>query len=128
MNFDAHSHRPPTLEATPNPSMKIINPATNAAIVDVAEDKASAIRKKCERARAAQPAWAGTPMRKRLTAIARFRERIVAGEDTLARTLTQEVGKPIRQSRNELKGLLGRIDFFLTEAARALREEKVFAD
>ena len=27
--------------------------------------------------------------------------------ETLARTLTQEVGKPIRQSRNELNGLLG---------------------
>jgi len=108
--------------------MKIMNPATNTEIADVAEDKASGIRKKYERARAAQPGWAGTPMRKRLTAIARFRERIVAGEETLATTLTQEVGKPIRQSRNELKGLLGRIDFFLTEAARALREEKVFAD
>ena len=42
--------------------------------------------------------------------------------------LTHEVGKPIRQSRNELNGLLGRIDFFLAESARALRDEKVFAD
>ena len=48
--------------------------------------------------------------------------------ETLARTLTQEVGKPIRQSRNELNGLLTRIDFFLAESARALRDEKVFAD
>ena len=38
------------------------------------------------------------------------------------------MGKPIRQSRNELNGLLGRIDFFLAESARALRDEKVFAD
>ena len=49
-------------------------------------------------------------------------------QETLARTLTQEVGKPIRQSRNELKGLLPRIDFFLAESAKVLREEKVFAD
>ena len=49
-------------------------------------------------------------------------------QDTLARTLTLEVGKPIRQSRNELNGLLPRLDFFLAEAARVLREEKVFAD
>ena len=53
---------------------------------------------------------------------------IVATQEKLARTLTQEVGKPIRQSRNELNGLLGRIDFFLAESARALREEKVYAD
>ncbi len=48
--------------------------------------------------------------------------------ETLARTLTHEVGKPIRQSRNELNGLLGRIDFFLAESARTLRDEKVFAN
>jgi acyl-CoA reductase-like NAD-dependent aldehyde dehydrogenase len=42
--------------------------------------------------------------------------------------LTLEVGKPIRQSRNEINGLLPRLDFFLDQAARVLREEKVFAD
>jgi acyl-CoA reductase-like NAD-dependent aldehyde dehydrogenase len=67
-------------------------------------------------------------MKKRLDAIAKFRAAIVAREDELARTLTLEVGKPIRQSRNELKGLLGRIDFFLQEAAGTLRDEKVLDD
>jgi acyl-CoA reductase-like NAD-dependent aldehyde dehydrogenase len=38
------------------------------------------------------------------------------------------VGKPIKQSRNELKGLLTRIDFFLAASMRALRDEKVHAD
>ena len=108
--------------------MKILNPANGAVITEVAEDGPAAVRTKYERARAAQPAWAATPLRKRLAAIAAFRERIVAMQETLARTLTQEVGKPIRQSRNELKGLLARLDFFLAEAARALREERVYAD
>ena len=108
--------------------MKILNPANGAVITEVAEDGPAAVRTKYERARAAQPAWAAAPLRKRLTVIAAFRERIVAMQETLARTLTQEVGKPIRQSRNELKGLLVRLDFFLAEAARALRDEKVYAD
>ena len=65
-------------------------------------------------------------MSKRLDAIAAFRERVVAMHETLARTLTREVGKPIRQSRNELNGLLPRIDFFLAEAGRrAARGEGV---
>jgi len=108
--------------------MKILNPANGAVITEVAEDGPAAVRTKYERARAALPAWAATPLRRRLAAIAAFRERIVAMQETLARTLTQEVGKPIRQSRNELKGLLARLDFFLAEAARALREERVYAD
>jgi acyl-CoA reductase-like NAD-dependent aldehyde dehydrogenase len=108
--------------------MKILNPASGAAIADIPEDGAFAVRKKYERARAAQPAWAATPIRKRVNAIRAFRDCITARHETLARTLTQEVGKPIVQSRNELNGLLKRIDFFIAEAARVLRDEKVYAD
>jgi len=108
--------------------LKIVNPANHDVLAELPEDGSYAVRKKYERARAAQPAWAATPIRKRLEHIKSFRDEIVNMHDTLARTLTQEVGKPIKQSRNELKGLLTRIDFFLGEAAAALREEKVFAD
>ncbi len=108
--------------------MKIVNPATGAVVADVATDGAAAVRRKYQAARAAQPAWARVPLKKRLATIARFRERIVAMHETLARTLTQEVGKPVRQARNELNGLLARIDFFLAESAKTLREEKVHAD
>ncbi len=108
--------------------MKIINPADGTVITEITADNAAAVRRKYELARAGQRKWAKVPIRKRLAAIAAFRERIVAMHETLARTLTHEVGKPIRQSRNELNGLLGRLDFFLHESARALHDEKVFAD
>ena len=108
--------------------MKILNPATGATIAEIPEDGAFAVRGKYERARAAQPAWAATPIKQRVAAIRAFRDRIVAKHDALARTLTQEVGKPIRQSKNELNGLTKRIDFFVAEAARALRDEKVYVD
>ncbi|MEO8675011.1 MAG: aldehyde dehydrogenase family protein, partial [Casimicrobiaceae bacterium] len=108
--------------------MKISNPADGTVITEVTADNATAVRRKYELARAGQAKWAKVPLKKRLAAIAAFRERIVAMQETLARTLTHEVGKPIRQSRNEIKGLLGRIDFFLAESAATLRDEKVFAD
>jgi len=105
--------------------MKILNPATGGVLADVEADTASAVRDKYRRARAAQPAWADRPMNARLATIAAFRERVVAELETLARTLTEEVGKPIRQSRNELNGLLGRIDFFLARSRPALKDETV---
>jgi len=108
--------------------MKITNPANGAVIAEVATDNSAAVRLKYEVARAGQHRWASVPIRKRLEVVAKFRERIVAMHETLARTLTHEVGKPIRQSRNELTGLLTRIDFFLAKSAHALREEKVYAD
>ncbi len=108
--------------------MKITNPATGAVIAEVAADTLKTVRAKYELARAAQPKWAALPIRKRLAILGKFRELVIARQELLATTLTAEVGKPIRQSRNELNGLTGRIDFFLAETEHALRDEKVFAD
>ena len=108
--------------------MKILNPATGAVVREVDTDTPATIKRKLAAARAAQPGWAAMPVRKRLDAIRGFRERVVAEHDTLAANLTEEVGKPIRQSRNELKGLLSRLDFFLEASAKVLRPENVHAD
>jgi acyl-CoA reductase-like NAD-dependent aldehyde dehydrogenase len=107
--------------------MKIQNPATGAVIASVTADSAKAVRAKYDRARAAQPRWAAWSMAKRLAAIREFRAQVVKRIDPLARTLSEEVGKPIRQSRSELNALTGRLDFFLAESARALRDERVYA-
>jgi len=108
--------------------MKIMNPATGSVIAEVAADSLKTVRAKYDLARAAQPGWAAVPIKKRLAAIAKFRELLISRQDVLVRTLTAEVGKPIRQSRNELNGLTARIDFFLAEAERSLRDERVFSD
>ena len=108
--------------------MRITNPATGLVIAEVAADNLKTVRAKYELARAAQPKWSAVPIKRRLAILGKFRALLIEREDKLARTLTAEVGKPIRQSRNELKGLTARIDFFLAETERALRDEKVFAD
>src|SRR4030095_16933884 len=108
--------------------LTLINPATGKVIETMAADDAASVRAKFQAARAAQPAWAELPLRRRLEAIAKFRSAIEANREELARILTTEVGKPITQSRNELAGLLPRLDFFLAEAPRALRDETVLRD
>ena len=108
--------------------MKLTNPATGATLRDVDTDTAKTIRAKYDRARAAQPAWAALPIAKRISALRKFRDIVASRKDELARTLSLEMGKPIRQAHNEMNGLVTRIDFFLGEAAKTLREEKVFAD
>ena len=108
--------------------MKIMNPATGAVLAEVAADNQKTVRAKYELARTAQPKWAAMPIKRRLAIIAKFRELLIERQDLLARTLTAEVGKPIRQSRNELNGLTARVDFFLAETERAVRDERVYAD
>jgi len=108
------------------PSLKIQNPATGAAIAEVRADDASSVASKAAQARAAQPSWAATSISERLAALQRFRALLVAETETLAATLTSEVGKPITQSRNELNGLLPRIDFFLEQTERSIRDEHIY--
>ena len=108
------------------PTLAIHNPATGSLIAELAADTPATVATKAVAARTAQPRWAATPMTERLAAVQRFRALLVTELETLATTLTQEVGKPIGQSRNELNGLLPRIDFFLDQVEAAVRDEHVF--
>jgi len=108
--------------------LKVTNPANGEVVATLDADDPRTVKAKYMQARAAQAGWAATALKKRLEAIARFRDVVVGESDRLARVLTTEVGKPISQSRNELKGLLPRIDFFLGETARTLKPEKISAE
>jgi len=108
--------------------MKVVNPATGAVLAELKESDRLSIRGMAARARGAQPAWAGTPLEERLAVIRRFRALLVERKEQLARTLTSEMGKPITQSRNEIEGTLGRIDFFLEKVPQVLRDEVVLKD
>ncbi|MCJ0765779.1 aldehyde dehydrogenase family protein [Variovorax terrae] len=109
-------------------TLAIDNPATGERITELPADDAASVAAKAAAARAAQPGWAAVPLAVRKACITRFRAGIVRELDTLAATMTRETGKPIRMSRNELNGLLGRIDFFLAEVDGAAASETVFDD
>jgi acyl-CoA reductase-like NAD-dependent aldehyde dehydrogenase len=110
------------------PQLAIHNPATGALITQVPADDARSVAAKALAARAVQPAWAAQPIAERRACIVHFRAAIVAQLDTLAAVMTNETGKPIAMSRNELSGLLGRIDFFLDQSASAVATQTVFDD
>ncbi len=106
--------------------LTIHNPATGQLIAEVPEATAKIVAERARAARAAQPAWFATPLEQRLQVMQRFRAAVAAEVEALAATLTLEVGKPIRQSRNEINGLLTRIDFFLQQAPATLAPQPVF--
>ena len=108
--------------------LKVMNPATGSLIQELPEDDAASIAAKAAAARGAQKAWAARPLAERLAVIAQFRALVDAKLETLAHILTGEVGKPISQSRGELKGMLSRIDFFLQATPAELAEETVHTE
>src|ERR1043166_9011049 len=113
---DAAIAQPP---GTGNPTLAIVNPATESVIQTVDGDAPSRIREKLSSARAAQPAWASQPLAERRAAIARWGELLVRDRERLATTLSREMGKPVRQSRNELTAMAGRVQFFVENVGRA---------
>ncbi|HEX2542613.1 MAG TPA: aldehyde dehydrogenase family protein [Caldimonas sp.] len=109
-------------------TLQLTNPADGTAIGEIPADDAGSVARKASQARSAQPAWAARPLAERRAAIARFRAAVASETETLAATLTREVGKPLAQSRNELNGFLGRIDFFLDRVESATAAETVLAE
>jgi acyl-CoA reductase-like NAD-dependent aldehyde dehydrogenase len=107
-------------------TLAIHNPANGEKIAEVPADDASSVAAKAARARVAQADWAARSLMDRKACITHFREGVVRDLESLAATMTRETGKPIAMSRNELNGLLGRLDFFLKEVDMAMATETVF--
>ncbi len=105
--------------------MDIKSPATGERIESVEADSPEQIAEKARRARHAQRAWRAETVESRSEIVRAFRSAVSADLPALARTLSLETGKPIRQSLNELKAFLGRIDFFVENAASVLADQNV---
>ena len=93
--------------------MNVVNPATGAVVESVPETDVSQLPALLRAARLAQRSWAAQAPSARKAIVTRFRQLLSERKEELARTLTLEVGKPLAQARNELNGLLPRVDFFL---------------
>jgi acyl-CoA reductase-like NAD-dependent aldehyde dehydrogenase len=103
--------------------MVIINPATEAVIREIAEDTAESVSEKYRLLKAGQKEWQNLPVPARAGIITRFSALLKQHGEQLAATLTEEVGKPLQQSRNEIAGAQGRIKWLAENAEKYLSDE-----
>ena len=103
--------------------MKIINPATEAVITEIAEDSTNALLKKFHKLKASQAGWAKVSAAERRNVLQKFSELLNEEIEELAATLTSEVGKPLQQSRNEVNGARSRMAWMVSNAEKYLAEE-----
>ncbi|HXH19362.1 MAG TPA: aldehyde dehydrogenase family protein [Chitinophagales bacterium] len=109
-------------------TLKVFNPATGEVLKELTEDSKEAILQKFEKAKNAQKSWTNQQLEKRIECIAAFDKLLEGNINSLALTLTREVGKPIRQSHNEIHGARKRIKFFLENSEKWLADETVYTE
>jgi len=103
--------------------MQIINPFDESVITELQEDTGSSVTAKYHTVKNGQEKWALVPLKERIACISRFCEGLEEEKNVLALTLTQEMGKPLRQALNELAGAQSRIRFFIENSEKWLADE-----
>ena len=103
--------------------MKIFNPATEELIREITEDNQLSVEEKFEELRVGQLSWRKTSLKERITILERFSELLEENLEQNALILTQEVGKPLQQSRDEIKGGIARIQWLTDNAEKYLSDE-----
>ncbi|MFI5156844.1 MAG: aldehyde dehydrogenase family protein [Chitinophagales bacterium] len=108
--------------------MRIINPATEELVADISEDTQQTVNEKFQKLKDGQAEWMARPLSARIQCMVRFNELLEKNKDELARTLSAEMGKPLQQSYNELKGAAKKIKYFTDYSEKWLAEEWVTAE
>lgn len=94
-------------------ALRLHNPATGESLESVITDTHESVHEKGLIARAAQAEWAAQPYEERASALCSFAEKVSDNIPQLARILTEDMGKPLRESESELRGFINRIKYFL---------------
>ena len=105
--------------------MKIINPATEKIITEIEEETRESLEKKFAMLQSAQPGWQSIELAQRIEIIESFSALLEENIESLALTLTNEVGKPLQQSRNEISGACNRIKWLAQNAEKYLSNETI---
>ena len=100
-------------------TFKVINPATGVSVGVAADASADDARAAIERSVSAFPSWKSKTAFERSDSLRRWRDLILENEDAIARLMTSEMGKPITESRGEVKYAAGFVDWYAEEGKRA---------
>jgi acyl-CoA reductase-like NAD-dependent aldehyde dehydrogenase len=109
-------------------TFNVINPATEEVLAALDEDNQQTIQEKYNLVKKGQAAWAQVPLTERINCIRQFDQALGEQIEKLAGILSDEVGKPIQQARNEINGARGRIAFFLNNSEKWLQDEWMVLD
>ncbi|MBM3808067.1 MAG: NAD-dependent succinate-semialdehyde dehydrogenase [Acidimicrobiia bacterium] len=97
----------------------VVNPATSAVLDRAPDASAEEARRALETSVAAFALWKAKTPFERSAILRKWYELILQDESTIATMMTQEMGKPISESRGEVKYAAAFVEWFAEEAKRA---------
>lgn len=100
--------------------MKIVNPANDELIKEVAADSSEDIEQMFTSLQSGKKAWKNTELNERISIIKNFHDLLLQNIDELANILTSEVGKPLEESKGEINAACGKIQYFLENSEKWL--------
>lgn len=108
--------------------MNVLNPATEAIITTLTEDTQQTLETKFKNLKQGQALWSQQPLAARVAVLKRFSELLKENLEANAAILTSEVGKPLQQSQNEIKGACNRIKWITENAEKYLADDIMNAE
>jgi acyl-CoA reductase-like NAD-dependent aldehyde dehydrogenase/gamma-glutamyl-gamma-aminobutyrate hydrolase PuuD len=111
------------VRASDSNKLSIVNPATEEVIAEINEDTADSLEKKFALMQRAQMHWYQTPLLQRMEVLKKFSDLLQKNMEQLSNILTSEVGKPLQQSGNEIKGARARIKWLIDNGQKYLQDE-----
>jgi succinate-semialdehyde dehydrogenase/glutarate-semialdehyde dehydrogenase len=100
-------------------TLKVINPATEEVITEIAYGGRAEARRAVEAAARAMPAWMKLSAWDRAKVLKKTAELMRERADAIARTLTTEQGKPLAESKAEILHSADTFEWFAEEGKRA---------
>ena len=90
------------VDSSDGQTIEVTNPATGEVIDTVPAATAEDVARAVECAKKAQVEWNRVPVHERAELMMRFLELVERDKEKLARTLSDETGKPITEARGEI--------------------------
>ena len=105
-----------------SPTFDVVNPATGQSVRSVPNAGVAEARAAATRAIEAFPAWRDRTAYDRSAILRKWFTLMIQDEATLARLMTEEMGKPITESRGEVKYAAAFVEWYAEEAKRVYGE------
>ncbi|WP_336514124.1 aldehyde dehydrogenase family protein [Pollutibacter soli] len=103
--------------------MNIINPATGKIITTILEDDRESLERKLDILRSGAASWRELSIDERILVIRKFHQLLEEDRMVIAKSLTEETGKPLSQAVNEINGARTRITWLCDHSKQYLSDE-----